>query len=145
MYKRQVTEITAGSGLYGPALFDNYRAWRPAPAAFFATSVVRLPAPGFVTVQGGGWIASGPADPNRLPIPALPPGLRLIPAEGAGEVQTPLTGRGTSGLRPGDRVWWRHAKAGELCEHVDELRLVRGARIDRSVPTYRGDHAPAFL
>jgi D-serine deaminase-like pyridoxal phosphate-dependent protein len=140
-----VTEVTAGSGLYGPGLFDGYRSWRPAPAAFFATSVVRRPGPGFITVHGGGWIASGPAHPTRQPIPALPPGLRLLPTEGAGEVQTPLTGPAADRLRPGDRVWWRHAKAGELCEHVDELRLIRGERIERSAPTYRGDRAPAFL
>ena len=40
-----VTEVTAGSGLYGPTLFDAYRSWRPTPAAFFALSVVRRPAP----------------------------------------------------------------------------------------------------
>src|SRR5204863_94994 len=38
-----VTEVTAGSGLYGPTLFDGYRSWRPQPAAFFALSVVRKP------------------------------------------------------------------------------------------------------
>jgi D-serine deaminase-like pyridoxal phosphate-dependent protein len=42
-------------------------------------------------------------------------------------------------------VWFRHAKAGELCEHVDELHVVRGDAIERTVPTYRGEHAPAFL
>jgi D-serine deaminase-like pyridoxal phosphate-dependent protein len=140
-----VTELTAGSGLYGPTLFDAYRAWRPTPAAFFATSVVRRPAPGIATVHGGGWIASGPAEDARLPRPVFPLGLRLLPAEGAGEVQTPLAGAAASSLRPGDRVWFRHAKAGELCEHVDTLHLVRGQAIERSVPTYRGDGAPAFL
>jgi D-serine deaminase-like pyridoxal phosphate-dependent protein len=140
-----VTEVTAGSGLYGPTLFDAYRAWRPAPAAYFATSVVRRPGPGLVTVHGGGWIASGPAEPSRLPTPALPAGLSLLPVEGAGEVQTPLAGRAADRLHPGDRVWFRHAKAGELCEHVDALHLVSDATLLRSVPTYRGDHAPAFL
>jgi D-serine deaminase-like pyridoxal phosphate-dependent protein len=140
-----VTELTAGSGFYGPGLFDAYRTWRPEPAAFFATSVVRRPARGLVTVHGAGWIASGPADPSRLPVPALPEGLRMLPAEGAGEVQTPLRGAAAAALRPGDRVWWRHAKAGEVCEHVDALHLVRGETIERTVPTYRGDGAPAFL
>lgn len=140
-----VTEVTAGSGLFGPTLFDAYRSWRPRPAAFFATSVVRRPGPGLVTVHGGGWIASGPAEPSRLPLPVFPPGLRLLATEGAGEVQTPLAGRAADELRPGDRVWWRHAKAGELCEHVDTLHIVRGDTIERSVPTYRGDGAPAFL
>jgi D-serine deaminase-like pyridoxal phosphate-dependent protein len=140
-----VTELTAGSGLYGPTLFDAYRSWRPAAAAYFATSVVRRPGPGLVTVHGGGWIASGPAERTRLPTPTLPAGLRLLPAEGAGEVQTPLSGPAADSLHTGDRVWFRHAKAGELCEHVDALHLIRGSTVDRAVPTYRGEHAPAFL
>lgn len=140
-----VTEVTAGSGLYGPALFDEYTVWTPQPAAYFATSVVRRPAPGLVTVHGGGWIASGPAGDSRLPRPVLPEGLSLVTAEGAGEVQTPLAGPAANELKVGDRVWFRHAKAGELCEHVDALHVVRGSTIERSVPTYRGEHAPAFL
>jgi D-serine deaminase-like pyridoxal phosphate-dependent protein len=135
-----VTEVTAGSGLYGPALFDSYRAWRPRPAAFFALSVVRKPNPRTATVHGGGWVASGEAHPSRLPTPWLPAGLRLIPAEGAGEVQTPLVGPGAAGLAVGDRVWFRHAKAGELCEHVDGLHLATGGSIAETVPTYRGEH-----
>ncbi len=139
-----VTEVTAGSGLYGPTLFDAYRSWRPVPAAYFALSVVRRPAPGLVTVHGGGWIASGPGEASRLPRPVLPPGLRLLPAEGAGEVQTPLAGAAADGLRLGDRVWFRHAKAGELCEHVDSLHIVRGDVVERSVLTYRSEGC-AFL
>jgi D-serine deaminase-like pyridoxal phosphate-dependent protein len=106
-----VTEVTAGSGLYGPTLFDQYRAWRPSPAALFALPVVRRPAPGIATVLGGGWVASGPAHKSRLPQPFLPAGLRFRPDEGAGEVQTPLLGTAADTLRPGDRVWFRHAKA----------------------------------
>jgi D-serine deaminase-like pyridoxal phosphate-dependent protein len=138
-----VTEVTAGSGLYGPALFDGYRSWRPTPAAFFALSVVRRPAPRIATVLGGGWIASGTAETSRLPVPWLPEGLRFKPDEGAGEVQTPLLGAAAEQLRPGDRVWFRHAKAGELCEHVNELQLVDG---ETSTPalTYRGE-GRAFL
>ncbi|MBY8871844.1 amino acid deaminase/aldolase [Micromonospora sp. PLK6-60] len=134
-----VTEVTAGSGLYGPTLFDAYRAWRPTPAAFFACAVVRRPGPGLATVLGGGWIASGPAAQSRLPRPWLPAGLRLLGAEGAGEVQTPLAGRAAADLRVGDRVWFRHAKAGELCEHVNELHLVDGDAVVATAPTYRGE------
>ncbi|WFE25337.1 alanine racemase [Solwaraspora sp. WMMD791] len=134
-----VTEVTAGSGLFGPTLFDHYRAWRPQPAALFALPVVRRPAPGIATVLGGGWIASGPAQPDRLPSPWLPGRLRLLGTEGAGEVQTPLVGPDAAGLRVGDRVWFRHAKAGELCEHVTELHLVTGDRLDGAAPTYRGE------
>ncbi|WP_089154515.1 amino acid deaminase/aldolase [Micromonospora sp. NBS 11-29] len=139
-----VTEVTAGSGLYGPTLFDAYRAWRPTPAAFFACAVVRRPAPGLATVLGGGWIASGPAAESRLPRPWLPAGLRLLGAEGAGEVQTPLAGDAADALRVGDRVWFRHAKAGELCEHVNEVHLVEGDAVIATVPTYRGE-GHAFL
>ena len=139
-----VTEVTAGSGLYGPTLFDGYRAWRPEPAAFFALPVVRRPAPGLVTVAGGGWVASGPAEPSRLPTPWLPAGLELVGTEGAGEVQTPLRGAAANQLNPGDRVWFRHAKAGELCEHVTELHLIEGDRVVGTAPTYRGE-GHAFL
>ncbi|MEU4559250.1 amino acid deaminase/aldolase [Actinoplanes sp. NPDC023936] len=138
-----VTEVTAGSGLYGPTLFDTYRSWRPAPAAFFALSVVRRPAPRIATVLGGGWIASGPAEASRLPTPYLPDGLRFKGDEGAGEVQTPLLGPAADELRPGDRVWFRHAKAGELCERVNELQLIDGDTATPA-PTYRGE-GRAFL
>ncbi|MFI7577441.1 amino acid deaminase/aldolase [Micromonospora sp. NPDC049497] len=139
-----VTEVTAGSGLYGPMLFDAYRAWRPTPAAFFACAVVRRPAPGLATVLGGGWIASGPAEASRLPRPWFPAGLKLIGTEGAGEVQTPLAGAAAGTLRVGDRVWFRHAKAGELAEHVNELHLVDSDAVMATVPTYRGE-GQAFL
>jgi D-serine deaminase-like pyridoxal phosphate-dependent protein len=134
-----VTEIGAGSGLYQPSLFDSYRAFSGRPAALFALSVVRRPAPGVVTVAGGGYVASGPAHGSRLPQPYLPPGLRLDKQEGAGEVQTPLLGQAADGLRIGDRVWFRHAKAGELCERFGELHLIDGATITATVPTYRGE------
>ncbi|MEU7904168.1 amino acid deaminase/aldolase [Actinoplanes sp. NPDC049118] len=138
-----VTEIAAGSGLYGPTLFDTYRNWQPTPSAFFALSVVRRPAPRIATVLGGGWIASGPTGPSRQPMPWLPEGLRLRGDEGAGEVQTPLIGAAAERLRPGDRVWFRHAKAGELCEHVNEVHLVDGDTATPT-PTYRGE-GHAFL
>lgn len=134
-----VTEIAAGSGLYGPTLFDGYRAWQPHPSAFFGLSVVRRPTPGIATVLGGGWIASGEASPTRQPSPVLPAGLQLIPLEGAGEVQTPLTGPGASRLRIGDRVWFRHAKAGELCEHLPALHVVEGDAVTAEWATYRGE------
>ncbi|MDR7323092.1 MULTISPECIES: amino acid deaminase/aldolase [Catenuloplanes] len=139
-----VTEVTAGSGLYGPALFDGYRAWRPVPAAFFGLSVVRRPADGFATVLGGGWVASGPAEKSRLPLPWLPEGLGYVGSEGPGEVQTPLSGPAADSLRPGDRVWFRHAKAGELCEHLNELHLIEDDRVVATAPTYRGE-GHAFL
>ncbi|TDC46791.1 amino acid deaminase/aldolase, partial [Micromonospora sp. KC207] len=78
------------------------------------------------------------------PTPWLPAGLTLLGAEGAGEVQTPLAGPAAATLRVGDRVWFRHAKAGELCERVNELHLVEGERVVATAPTYRGE-GHAFL
>ncbi len=132
-----VTEVTAGSGLYVPTLFDGYRAFRPHPALFFALPVLRRPARGIATVFGGGYIASGPAGKSRVPKPVWPSGLRLIDTEGAGEVQTPLTG--AAELAIGDRVWFRHAKAGELCERFDRLHLIDADGTRTTVPTYRGE------
>ena len=79
------------------------------------------------------------ADALRLPQPYLPSGLKYTGTEGAGEVQTPLVGPGTAGLEVGDRVWFRHTKAGELCERFDAVHLVRDERLVRTVPTYRGE------
>lgn len=135
----EVTEVTAGSGLYAPTLFDAYRSFTPRPAALFALPVVRRPGPGVVTVLGGGYLASGPADAARLPRPYLPSGLRLDRQEGAGEVQTPLLGDAADRLAIGDRVYMRHAKAGELCERFPTVHLLEGDRIVDQVPTYRGE------
>ena len=133
-----VTEVASGSGLLVPGLFDHYRSFRPRPAAFFGVPVVRRPGPGTVTVAGGGFVASGAAGPDRLPLPWAPFGLHLTSLEGAGEVQTPLTGPGTRGLAIGDLVWFRHAKAGELAEHTGVVHLVEGDAVVASEPTYRG-------
>ena len=134
-----VTEIAAGSGLYGPTLFDAYRAFDPRPAALFALPVVRKPASSIATALGGGYLSSGAGDRARLPSPYLPAGLRLDRQEGAGEVQTPLLGPAARGLAVGDRVYFRHAKAGELCERFLTLHLLAGDRIVDQVPTYRGE------
>ena len=133
-----VTEVTAGSGLLAPGLFDDYRSFDPRPAAFFGLRVVRRPARDCVTVAGGGLIASGPTGKDRSPLPWAPPQLRLTTLEGAGEVQTPLVGAGAAALSIGDLVWFRHAKSGELAEHTPTVHLLSDARIADSVPTYRG-------
>ena len=160
---KSVTELAAGSGLVGPTLFDAYRGFRPAPALLYALPVVRRPAPGIATLFSGGYVASGTGTRDRLPSPFRPAGLRLIGTEGAGEVQTPVRGAAAGRLRPGDRVWMRHAKAGELAERFTHYHLVdpdqgvqgglggrdespqaggpRGAGPPgiHSVPTYRGE------
>ena len=134
-----MTEATAGSGFYAPTLFDTYSAFKLQPAAMFAQPVVRRPGSGVVTALGGGYHASGAAGRDRLPTPYLPRGLKLDPQEGAGEVQTPLRGAVADRLAIGDNVYFRHTKAGELCERFDRLYLVEGDRIVDEVPTYRGE------
>jgi D-serine deaminase-like pyridoxal phosphate-dependent protein len=134
-----VTELAAGSGLYAPTLFDGYDDFDPQPAAAYALPVVRRPGRGYATAFGGGYVASGPPGWSRVPSPYRPSGLRLLRSEAAGEVQTPLQGKAVRHLGLGDRVWLRHAKAGELCERFDQLHLVRGSTLVESVPTYRGE------
>ncbi|NUK54836.1 amino acid deaminase/aldolase [Streptomyces lunaelactis] len=134
-----VTEIAAGSGLYVPRLFDNYTSFTGRPAALFAQPVVRRPGVGAVTVLGGGYPASGAAGADRLPVPYLPEGLRYDPQEGPGEVQTPLLGSPADDLLIGDKVWFRHAKAGEMCERFDTLQFIEGDRVTGTAPTYRGE------
>jgi D-serine deaminase-like pyridoxal phosphate-dependent protein len=130
--------VSAGSGLLVPALFDHYRSFTPRPASYVGLPVVRRPAPQVATVHGGGLVASGPAGADRLPTPWAPPGLELTGLEGAGEVQTPLTGLGAALLEIGDLVWFRHAKSGEPFEHTGTVLLLSGDRFVDAVPTYRG-------
>ena len=134
-----VTEITVGSAYYGPALFDNYRDFRYQPAAGFAIEIVRRPGPGIYTCLGGGYIASGAAGSDKLPLPYLPEGARLDPLEGAGEVQTPIHYRGPVALDVGDPIFLRHSKAGELCERFTHLLLIQDGAVVERVTTYRGD------
>lgn len=133
-----VTEVAAGSGLLVPTLFDHYKSFDPRPAAFFALPVTRRPSAGIATVHGGGLVASGATGRDRLPTPWIPEGLHLTALEGAGEVQTPLTGPMAPRLRVGDLVWFRHAKSGELFEHTTEVRLLAGDTFVDTVETYRG-------
>lgn len=134
-----VTEVAAGSGLFGPHLFDHYTHFSPAPAAAFCLPVVRKPTPDRATILGGGWVASGPPAVDRLPLPVWPEGLVLESREGAGEVQTPVSGPAAARLTVGERTWWRHTKAGELSEHLNEFALIDGGSVVATLPTYRGE------
>jgi len=138
-----VTEVSAGSGLLAPTLFDHYASFDPRPAAFFGLPVTRRPSADVATVHGGGLVASGASGKDRLPTPWAPAGLQLTGLEGAGEVQTPLTGHPAGGLAIGDLVWFRHAKSGELFEHTTTVHLLAGDGFVGKVPTYRG-HGLAF-
>ncbi len=135
-----VTEVTAGSGFVMSHLFDRFDALKEMrPAIFFALEVCRAPDPGrIVTLQGGGYIASGAPGSDKLPIVHAPPGLDLLPMEGAGEVQTPVRIRSGPGPQVGDPVILRHAKAGELAERFASYLLVREGEVVAEEPTYRG-------
>lgn len=133
-----LTEITAGSGFVTSHLFDHYRDLTLSPALFFALEVTRDAGDGFVVCAGGGYVASGAAGRDRLPRPWLPPGLALLPLEGAGEVQTPLRVPSDVTLKSGDVVLFRPAKAGELAERFAEYVFVRDHAITQRALTYRG-------
>lgn len=134
-----VTDLAAGSGLFTPALFDRYDGARLRPAAFFVSPVVRKPSDDVVVTFAGGYLASGPAGPSRAPVVAYPEGLKPFSQEGFGEVQTPLRGAAARSMRLGDPVWFRHAKAGEMCERFDEVLLVEAGQVVERMPTYRGE------
>jgi len=133
-----VTELTAGSGFYAPLLFDYYRDFRYTPSLFFALPIVRKPAPNIYTCLGGGYIASGPHGRDKVPQPVYPKGGKLLPFEGAGEVQTPIYFEKEI-LEIGDAVVFRAAKAGEICERFNEIICVEQGKIVDRYLTYRGE------
>jgi D-serine deaminase-like pyridoxal phosphate-dependent protein len=139
-----VTDIAAGSGFYAPTLFDTYTSFHLEPAAIFGLPIVRKPSESTATALGGGYLASGVGAKDRMPTPYLPEGLKFDANEGAGEVQSPLLGKAARALQVGDRAYFRHTKAGELCERFNSLLLVEGYEIIDEVPTYRGE-GHAFL
>lgn len=134
-----ITELAGGSGLFSPTLFDSYDESRRRPAAYFVSPVTRKPADDIVVTFAGGYLASGVADKSRMPTPVHPAGLHYFGQEGAGEVQTPLRGKAARSLDVGDLVWFRHTKAGEMCERFDEIWCVRGGAVVDRMPTYRGE------
>ncbi|RLB89696.1 MAG: amino acid deaminase/aldolase, partial [Deltaproteobacteria bacterium] len=140
-----VTEVTAGSAFFAPGLFRYFSEVKFKPSAFFGLQITRIPGKGIITCQGGGYVASGEAGVSRLPLPVMPPGLKCLAMEGAGEVQTPLVLPGHAPeMNLCDPVFFQHAKAGELCERFNKLYLVEKGKVIKSVPTYRGD-GNAFL
>ncbi len=134
-----VTEVTVGSGFFSPGLFDYYKDFRYQPAAGYAVEIVRRPAEHLYTCLGGGYVASGAPGKDKLPKPYLPQGAALLPLEGAGEVQTPVLYKGEERLELGDPVFFRHAKAGEICERFNGLYGVSEGKIVEQISTYRGD------
>ena len=135
----EITEITVGSAYYYPALFSHMDSMQDfSPAAGFVLPITRHPEPTVVTCQGGGFIASGALGPDKLPQVVYPDNLAILKDEGFGEVQTPMQAKGKLTVAIGDYVWCRHAKAGELCEHFNELITYRDSKACGSMTTYRG-------
>lgn len=133
-----VTEVTVGSGFYNSHLFDNYHQFQHQPAAGFALQITRNPKANIYTCAGGGYIASGAIEQSKAPKPYLPHNCKLDKLEGAGEVQTPIHYAGQQKLNIGDSIFFRHAKAGELCERFNSLHLIKNGQIIDEVKTYRG-------
>lgn len=134
-----ITEVTVGSGFFSPHLFDYYNSFQYKPAVGFAIEITRIPTPDIYTCHGGGYVASGAAGKDRLPVVHLPEGGRLTPNEGAGEVQTPVHYNGNIDLEHGDPIFMRHSKAGELCERFPELYLIENGEVIGTEQTYRGE------
>ncbi len=136
-----ITEVTVGSGFYAPVLFDSFRDLTLQPSLGFALRVSRRPQNGVITCNGGGYPASGSAGSDRLPTPYLPSNLELLSLEGAGEVQTPVRYQtpNESQIHLGDLIFFRHPKAGELCERFSSLQLIRDGQWIQETPTYRGE------
>jgi D-serine deaminase-like pyridoxal phosphate-dependent protein len=134
-----VTEITLGSAFYGPVLFDYYQDFSLKPSMFFGLPITRQPKPNIFTCFSGGYIASGALDRIKLPLPYLPSGMQLLTYEGAGEVQTPISYKGSERLKISDLVFFRHAKAAEICERFLEIQLIKGHRCEEKILTYRGE------
>ena len=128
----EVSEITVGSAYYKPAYFDYMDSMHEfQPAAGFVLPVTRQPEKGVLTCHSGGVIASGATGTDKAPVIHYPEYLSLLNDEGFGEVQTPMAiskakkDGDTPRFSIGDVVWCRHAKAGELCEHFNELICYR--------------------
>lgn len=134
-----ITETTVGSGFYAPTVFNHYVNFKYEAAAGFAVQIVRQPKPQIFTCLGAGYIASGEIGKAKQPLPYLPAGAKLIDLEGAGEVMTPVVYEGNETLNVGDPIFFRHAKAGELCERFTHLHLISHGKIVETVPTYRGE------
>lgn len=134
-----VTEITVGSGFLNSHLFDKYKDFQYEAAAGFAIEITRRPSPQMYTCFGGGYVASGAMNKDKLPEVFLPTGAALTANEGVGEVQTPVKYNGELPLDLGDPIFFRHSKAGELCERFHNLYVIKDGKIIDTYLTYRGE------
>ncbi|MFB2578535.1 MULTISPECIES: alanine racemase [unclassified Acinetobacter] len=136
----EITEITVGSAYYYPALFSYMDTMQTGfqPASGFVLKVTRHPESQVITCHSGGFIASGSIGREKQAQILYPHNLSTLDDEGFGEVQTPMQANGSLNVTIGDFVWCRHAKAGELCEHFNELLAYRDSKLVQHMITYRG-------
>lgn len=132
-----ITEITVGSAFFAPALFSEYESLALQPAAGFALRITRQFDAHTFVCHGGGYVASGAPGVDRLPQFLEKNIYHFISLEGAGEVQSPIVSKRPHSI--GDIIYFRHAKAGELCERFNELRVMQHDEQIDSWTTYRGD------
>ncbi len=137
----EISEITVGSAYYYPALFDYMDSMTEfTPSAGFVLQVTRQPEKEVITCHGGGFVASGSVGVDKSPVIHYPHNLQILDDEGFGEVQTPMQATdGKLTVAVGDYIWCRHAKAGELCEHFNQLSVYRDSKLVDEWLTYRGD------
>lgn len=134
-----ITEVTVGSGFFHSHLFDKYKSFTLEAAAGFALEITRQPTAHTYTCLGGGYVASRAVGTDKLPEIMFPIGAKLTENEGAGEVQTPIIYKGNQHLTYGDPVFFRHSKAGELCERFQTLYLIQNGHVLDEMLTYRGE------
>jgi len=135
---KDITEITVGSAFFAPALFDHYTTLKLQPAAGFGLRVTRKFNDSTVVCHGGGYIASGATGSDRSPAFLEPAHYSFTSLEGAGEVQSPIVVKNRAHVI-GDTIYFRHAKAGELCERFHVLHASRNNQYVGPYKTYRGD------
>lgn len=135
----EITEIAVGSAYYMPGYFSDMDSMQSfTPAAGFVLPVTRKPYKNTITCQSGGFIASGAMGKDKQPVIIYPQGLEYLADEGFGEVQTPIKIKRSQPLNIGQNIWLRHAKAGELCEHFNELLVFKDGKQVDTFKTYRG-------
>ena len=124
-----VTEVAAGSGFYAPVLFDHYSSLRAASGRGLRAR--RRP-------------QAVAADRDRArrrlrrlrrrraatasPSPTCRAGCGSTRSRAPARSRRRCSASPRRALEVGDRVYFRHAKAGELCERFNSLHLVEGGR-----------------
>ncbi len=145
-----VNEVTIGSGILCPALFEHYDGLDIKPAIAFGLPVIRRPEKNISTLFAGGYIASGSMGKSKQPRMLHPKGWVVTANEGFGEVQTPIKKQhsGIASLELGQICFFSPAKSGECMERFEQLHLTEfdtfsELQVTEVCNTYRG-HGVCF-